>query len=163
MRKLFLLATLALALGVAPAIARAADADGLPAAGKTFSISLNDGQGHTYCDFFDVTIQSNMLVPGLHNMSTNCGGLDTNVIGVVGYYFSVAPFTSAAVGITIGDPTNYVNGGGFGMTYVFNLSTKTWANYFWDGTTLTAGYSGGFTYGKPMFHSGRSSAVNLKK
>jgi hypothetical protein len=141
-----LLALLGLAILVAPINAQTDPA--LPS--SPYSLIITGSDGTLYCDFFDmVPVPGTALLPGTHNLSTNCGLADNFTIGAGGFYFKIVPFAPLGSGMTIGDAVDYSQGAPIAQIYNFNFGKKTWATYYWDGTNFVQFLHGTFQIGPP--------------
>jgi hypothetical protein len=144
-RRLALKAVLAAGLTTTFAAAANEPATGMHTLNPPFAVFFFASDGSEFCDFFLIT-KNGLLAGGIHNFSTSCGGSDALVSGNFNISWGVAPFSSTPdhaynLNSTVNVP--------HGLFYLFNVRQGTWADYGWDGTSLSMINSGTFTIGAP--------------
>ena len=122
-----------------------------------FAIFFFSSNGSEFCDFFLIT-QNGLLAGGIHSFSTTCGGFDALVAGSFGLSFGIPPFGSIpANSYNLNSTVNVPSS----LFYLLNQQNRTWANYGWDGTSLSMINSGRFVIGVRVSRNVRQPVKTL--
>jgi hypothetical protein len=110
-----------------------------------FAIYLFANDGSEFCDYFLMT-KNGLLAGGTHVQSTFCGFPDGLVSGNFNLAWGVVPFSSTPDhSYNLNSTVNFPSG----LVYLFDTQKGVWANYGWDGTTMSLFNAGPYVIGPP--------------